>query len=60
MSHGFRAMASTQLNEQGHAPGQIEPQLEHRDSPVRAVYNRSTRLPELLQMMQARRIGWIL
>ena len=51
--HGFRAMASTQLNEQGHAPDIIELQLAHRDSSVRAIYNRSTRLPERRAMMQA-------
>ena len=51
--HGFRAMASTALNEQGHAPDLIELQLAHRDSSVRAIYNRSTRLPERRAMMQA-------
>ena len=35
--HGFRAMASTQLNEQGHAPDIIELQLAHRDSSVSAI-----------------------
>ena len=53
VSHGFRAMASTALNEQGHAPDLIELQLAHRDSSVRAIYNRSTRLPERRAMMQA-------
>ena len=51
--HGFRAMASTQLNERGFAPDIIELQLAHRDSSVRAIYNRSTRLPERREMMQA-------
>ena len=51
--HGFRAMASTALNEQGHAPDLIELQLAHRDSSVRAIYNRSTRLPERRAMMQS-------
>ena len=51
--HGFRAMASTALNEQGHPPDIIELQLAHRDSSVRAIYNRSTRLPERRQMMQS-------
>jgi hypothetical protein len=46
-------MASTALNEQGHAPDLIELQLAHRDSSVRAIYNRSTRLPERRAMMQA-------
>ena len=51
--HGFRAMASTQLNEQGFPPDIIELQLAHKDSSVRAIYNRSTRLPERRAMMQA-------
>jgi integrase len=51
--HGFRAVASTALNEQGHLPDLIELQLAHRDSSVRAVYNRSTRLPERRAMMQS-------
>ena len=53
VSHGFRAMASTALNEQGHAPDLIELQLAHRDSSVRAIYNRSTRLPERRAMLQS-------
>ena len=53
VSHGFRAMASTALNEQGHAPDLIELQLAHHDSSVRAIYNRSTRLPERRAMMQS-------
>ena len=52
--HGFRAMASTQLNERGFPPDIIELQLAHKDSSVRAIYNRSTRLPERRAMMQ----GW--
>ena len=51
--HGFRAMASTALNEQGHPPDIIELQLAHRDSSVRAIYNRSTRLPERRAVMQS-------
>ena len=53
VSHGFRAMASTQLNEQGYPPDIIELQLAHRDSSVRAIYNRATRLPERRAMMQS-------
>ncbi|EQD29750.1 Phage integrase, partial [mine drainage metagenome] len=34
-------------------PDIIELQLAHRDSSVRAIYNRSTRLPERRAMMQA-------
>ena len=50
--HGFRAMASTQLNEQGFPGDVIELQLAHVDSSVRGVYNRATRLPERREMMQ--------
>ncbi len=53
VGHGFRAMASTQLNEQGYTPDIVELQLAHKDSSVRAIYNRSTRLPERRAMMQA-------
>ena len=53
VSHGFRAMASTALNEHGQPPDIIELQLAHRDSSVRAIYNRSTRLPERRAMMQS-------
>jgi integrase len=54
VGHGFRAMASTQLNEQGIPPDVIELQLAHVDSSIRAIYNRATRLPERRKMMQ----GW--
>jgi len=50
--HGFRAMASTQLNEQGFAPDLIELQLAHIDSTVRGIYNRATRLQERREMLQ--------
>jgi integrase len=51
--HGFRAMASTCLNEQGHAPDVIELQLAHKDrNAVRAAYNRATRMAERRQLMQ--------
>ena len=52
LPHGFRTMASTQLNEQGFAPDFIELQLAHVDSSVRGVYNRATRLQEQREMMQ--------
>jgi integrase len=53
-AHGFRAMASTLLNEQGFAPDVIELQLAHKErNKVRAAYNRAQRLPERRQMMQA-------
>jgi integrase len=51
--HGFRAMASTCLNEQGFAPDIIELQLAHSErNEVRAAYNRATRIPERRAMMQ--------
>ena len=53
-AHGFRAMASTLLNEQGFPPDVIELQRAHAErNKVRAAYNRATRLPERRKMMQA-------
>src|SRR5262249_59812137 len=53
-SHGFRAMASTLLNELGWAPDVIELQLAHKErNKVRAAYNRAQRLTERRKMMQA-------
>lgn len=51
--HGFRAVASTILNEAGFRPDVIERQLAHceRDE-VRGAYNRAEYLPERRQMMQ--------
>ncbi len=51
--HGFRAVASTILNESGFRSDVIERQLAHgeRDD-VRAAYNRAEYLPERKQMMQ--------
>lgn len=52
--HGFRAMASTLLNEQGWRPDVIERQLAHvEQNKVRAAYHRSEYLEERKQMMQA-------
>jgi integrase len=52
--HGFRAMASTLLNEMGHPPDIIELQLAHQEgNEVRAAYNRAQRLEERRKMMQA-------
>ncbi len=52
--HGFRAMASTRLNEMGWAPDVIERQLAHAErNKVRAAYNRAQHLPERRKMMQA-------
>jgi integrase len=52
--HGFRALASTTLNEQGWPPDVIERQLAHGErNKVRAAYNRAQYLPERRKMMQA-------
>lgn len=52
--HGFRAMASTRLNEMGFAPDVIERQLAHAErNKVRAAYNRAQYLAERTRMMQA-------
>lgn len=54
VSHGFRSMASTLLNEQGWHPDLIELQLAHAErNKVRAAYNRAQRLEERRKMMQA-------
>jgi len=52
--HGFRAMASTLLNELGFQPDIIELQLAHQErNEVRAAYNRAQRIDERRKMMQA-------
>ena len=52
-AHGFRAMASTLLNELGYRPDIIERQLAHGDTDkVRAVYNRAAYMDERRAMMQ--------
>jgi len=52
--HGFRAMASTRLNELGWKPDVIERQLAHAErNKVRAAYNRAQYLAERVKMMQA-------
>jgi integrase len=52
-SHGFRAMASSCLNEKGIDPDVIELQLAHKErNKTRAAYNRATRLAERRAMMQ--------
>lgn len=52
-AHGFRATASTLLNESGVSPDLIELQLAHAErNKVRAAYNRAQRLAERRQMMQ--------
>ena len=51
--HGFRAMASTILNEKGYNSDWIERQLAHGErSSVRAAYNYAQYLPERRKMMQ--------
>lgn len=52
-AHGFRATASTILNEQGFRPDVIERQLAHAEkNKVRAAYNRAEYLEERRRMMQ--------
>lgn len=52
--HGFRSMASTNLNEQSWPPDVIERQLAHVEgNSVRAAYNHAEYLPERRKMMQA-------
>lgn len=52
--HGFRATASTLLNEMAWRPDVIERQLAHKEAnKVRAAYHRSEYLPERRKMMQA-------
>lgn len=51
--HGFRAMASTLLNEQGYNADWIERQLAHAPrNIIRGIYNRAEYLPERRKMMQ--------
>ena len=51
--HGFRATASTMLNEMGFNPDAIEAQLAHKDSnEIRAAYNRAQYLEERRDMLQ--------
>jgi integrase len=52
-AHGFRSLASTNLNEQGYPPDVIERQLAHVDkNGVRGAYNYAEYLPERRKMMQ--------
>lgn len=52
--HGFRAVASTMLNEMGFRADVIERQLAHSErNQVRGAYNRAEYLPERRKMMQA-------
>ncbi|WP_270670091.1 MULTISPECIES: tyrosine-type recombinase/integrase [unclassified Aeromonas] len=53
-AHGFRATASTMLNEMGYRADVIERQLAHAErNKVRASYNQAEYLEERRQMMQA-------
>jgi integrase len=53
-AHGFRTIASTNLNEQGWNRDVIELSLAHVErNAVRAAYNHAERLPERREMMQA-------
>jgi len=52
-AHGFRATASTLLNESNFRPDVIERQLAHKErNQSRASYNRAMYLPERAEMMQ--------
>jgi integrase len=52
-AHGFRATASTILNEHNHRPDVIERQLAHAErDQVRSAYNHAEYLPERREMMQ--------
>lgn len=52
--HGFRAMASSRLNEMGWKPDVIERQLAHAErNKVRAAYNRAQYMDERRRMMTA-------
>jgi integrase len=52
--HGFRAMASTALNEMGFRPDVIECQLAHQEqNAVRAAYNRAEYLSERRELMNS-------
>lgn len=53
-AHGFRATASTMLNEMGWSPDVIERQLAHSErNKVRAAYNRAQYMDERKRMMQS-------
>lgn len=54
VTHGFRHMASTALNEAGWAEDAIERQLAHKDkNRVRGIYNKAQYMAERRRMMQA-------
>ncbi|GJL73151.1 MAG: hypothetical protein NMNS01_23500 [Nitrosomonas sp.] len=50
--HGFRAVASTILNESGFNPDAIERQLAHcENNAIRGAYNRAKYLPQRIEIM---------
>ncbi len=52
--HGFRAMASTALHEQGWPSDAIERQLAHAErNSIKGAYNYAQHLPERRKMMQS-------
>jgi len=52
-AHGFRAMASTLLHEQGWKSDIIERQLAHKEgNAIKGAYNHARHLPDRKQMMQ--------
>jgi integrase len=52
-AHGFRATASTILNEEGYRPDVIERQLAHKErNQVRASYNQAEYLADRREMMR--------
>lgn len=53
VSHGFRSLASTTLNEQGFNPDVIEKALSHCEAnAVRSAYNRAEYLPQRRKMLK--------
>jgi len=53
VGHGFRAMASTMLHEQGWKSDVIERQLAHAErNKIKAAYNHAQHMPERVKMMQ--------
>ncbi|MBL4775818.1 MAG: site-specific integrase [Mariprofundus sp.] len=52
-AHGFRAMASTMLHEQGWERDVIERQLAHKEgNAIKEAYNHARHLPERVKLMQ--------
>jgi integrase len=51
--HGFRHLASTELNEQGFKADIVEKQLAHIDGSVRGVYNKAEYIEERIELMDA-------